>query len=100
MNKQWREEEDNILKVEENGNWMDGSKNMNNESEGTDIKLKKDKTEQILKFRVSLARGVRYKVTGVWEKRQQTSKISDVSEKHRQISTKVHMAPHPRELIC
>jgi hypothetical protein len=28
------------LKVEENGNWMDGSKNMNNESEGTEKKYK------------------------------------------------------------
>jgi hypothetical protein len=36
MNKQWREEEENILKVEENGNWMDGSKNMNYDNEGTD----------------------------------------------------------------
>jgi hypothetical protein len=34
------EEEENILKVEENGNWMDGSKNMNNESEGTEKKYK------------------------------------------------------------
>jgi hypothetical protein len=28
MNKQWKEVEENILKVEKNGNWMDGSKNM------------------------------------------------------------------------
>jgi len=40
-------------------------------------KNKKDKTEQVLKFRISLARGARYKVTDVWEKRQQTSKITD-----------------------
>lgn len=59
-------------------------------------KNKKDKTEQILKFIVSLARGVQYKATDVWEKLQQTSKITNDSEKHRQISTKVHMAPHPR----
>jgi hypothetical protein len=38
MNKQWKEDEENILKVEENGNWMDRSKNMNIESEGTDKK--------------------------------------------------------------
>jgi hypothetical protein len=38
MNKQWREEEENILKVEVNGNWMDGSKIMENENEGTEKK--------------------------------------------------------------
>jgi len=38
MTKQWREEEQNILKVEKNGNWVDGRKNMNNESEWTDKK--------------------------------------------------------------
>jgi hypothetical protein len=33
MNKQWRVDEEKILKAEENGNCMDGNKNMNNESE-------------------------------------------------------------------
>ena len=41
MKKQWREEEENIMKVEENGNWMNGIKNMNNENERTDKELKK-----------------------------------------------------------
>jgi hypothetical protein len=38
MNKQWREDEEKILKVVENGNWTDGIKNMNKESAGTDKK--------------------------------------------------------------